>query len=588
METTGRTASGGNPSKTTGGEPAAVDMGGSVRPTARRLPDRGEAAVASPPCAIRLCDVTGETGIAAVHTDGSSGQRYIVESMSAGLASFDYDGDGLTDIYFPNGAPLLGASVERPPRHALYRNLGGRRFQDITEAAGVACRAYGLGIAVGDYNDDGRPDIYLNNFGPNFLYRNNGDGTFTDATQEAGVARGNLVGAGACFLDIDGSGTLDLYVGNYIALDLSKHVPRKVGRFPAYPSPTDYAPVPDTLYRNNGDGTFTDISKESGIASRAGRSMGMICADYDNDGRTDVFVCNDVQENFLLHNEGSGKFEEVGLLAGVALNGDGEILANMGVDAGDYNHDGRLDFFTTNYEGQQPVLFRNLGRGTLEDVSRTSMAGAAGFRYVNWGCGMVDFDNDGHRDLFLANGHTEDNLEQRNPTAQYRCPNLLLWNLGSGRFADVSEESGISRLPRHAARGAAFDDLDNDGDIDVVILNSREQPTVLRNMLNESGSKNHWLQIRLQGVKTNRDGVGARVKVVAGDLLQIDEVHGGRGYQSHWGTRLHFGLGRREKVDRIEVHWIGGGVDVLENRDVDRLLTIREGRSKKATSVAAE
>lgn len=563
-------------------EPTTVGMGTRSRPTGRWLPDAGDASLTSAPCEIRLRDVTAETGITQVHTDGSGGLRYIVESMSAGLATLDYDGDGLVDIYLPNGAPLSGAASDRPPRHALYRNLGGWRFQDVTESAGVACRAYGLGIAVGDYDNDGRPDIYLNNFGPNVLYRNNGDGTFADVTQEAGVARGDFVGAGACFLDIEGNGTLDLYVGNYIALDLSKHVPRKAGRFPAYPSPADYAPVPDTLYRNQGDGTFADVSKQSGIASAAGRSMGMICADYDNDGSTDIFVCNDVQENFLFHNDGTGKFEELGLLAGVALNGDGEILANMAVDAGDYNHDGWLDFFTTNYEGQQPVLFRNLGRGIFEDVRRTSMAGAAGFQYVNWGCGMVDFDNDGHRDLFLANGHTEDNMEQRDATAHYRCPNLLLRNLGNGRFADVSAQSGISRLPPHAARGAAFDDLDNDGDIDVVIQNSREKPTVLRNLLNERGSKNHWLQIRLEGVKTNRDGVGARVRVVAGDLLQIDEVHSGRGYQSHWGTRLHFGLGHHDKVDRIEVRWIGGGVDVLENQGVNRRLTIVEGRSQVA------
>ena len=520
--------------------------------------------VPAPPCDVRFRDVTDETGIRFVHTDGSSGRYYIVEAMSAGLATFDYDRDGLIDIYFPNGAPLPGCVVDQPPRHALYKNLGNWRFRDVTRTAGVACTSYGLGIAIGDFDDDGWPDVYLNNFGPNVLYRNNGDGTFTDVTLKAGVARGNLVGAGACFFDSGGRGRLDLYVGNYIALDLPNHVRRSAHGMPSYPSPREYEPVPDTLYRNNGNGTFADVSRESGIAAHAGRSMGMIAVDYDNDGNTDIFVCNDVQENFLFHNDGEGKFNEVALQSGVAFNGSGEILANMGVDAGDCSHSGWLDFFTTNYQGQGPILFRNLGKGTFEDASRTANTAACCSSYVNWGSGLVDFDNDGYRDIFIGNGHTEDNIELRDPTTSYRGPLVLLKNLGNGKFADVSDEVGLSRLPRHVARGVAFDDLDNDGDIDVVVLNSRERPMVLRNMLNESGSKNHWLEIRLQGAKTNRDGVGARVRVTSGRLIQIDEVHSGRGYQSHWGSRLHFGLGRHDRIDRIEVHWIGGGVDVFE------------------------
>jgi hypothetical protein len=525
---------------------------------------------------IRLRDVTDQTGIDFQHTDGSSGRRYIVEQMSAGIATFDYDGDGLIDIYFPNGAPLPGAKADKPPRHSLYKNLGGWRFRDVTEEAGVACTAYGLGICVGDYNDDGHPDIYLNNFGPNVLYRNNGNGTFTGVTAEAGVARGDLVGAGACFLDVYGDGVLDLYVGNYIRFDYRKHVPHVIQGFASYPSPLEYPAEPDTLYRNNRDGTFTDISKASGIAAHAGRSMGMICADYDDDGRTDVFVCNDVQPNFLFHNEGSGRFQEVAISSGVAYNGNGEVLANMGVDAGDYDNDGPLDFFTTNYQGQQPVLFRNAGGGLFDDNSANANAGASGFNYVNWGAGFVDLDNDGYRDLFIGNGHTEDNIEQRDPTTSYHNRWIVLRNVG-GKFADVSAESGAGLTRKIVARGVAFDDLDNDGDIDVAILSVRERPMILRNMLNEMGSTNHWLQIRLQGVKSNRDGVGARVKVVAGDLVQIDEVHSGRGYQSHWGSRLHFGLGRHGRVDRIEIRWIGGGVDVLENVPVDRLLTITGG-----------
>ncbi len=531
-------------------------------------------------CPIQLREVSEETGITFVHTDGSSGRHYIMEAMSTGLATFDYDGDGLIDIYFPNGAPLPGTKVDKPPRHALYKNLGGFKFRDVTDEAGLHCTAYGLGVTAGDYDNDGNQDLYLNNFGPNVLFRNNGDGTFTDVTKKAGVANGDKVGAGVCFLDMDGDGNLDLYVGNYIEFRFDMHVPRMIGTVSAYPSPREYDPVPDTLYRNNGDGTFTDVSRESGIGLYAGRAMGMVCADYDNDGNTDIFVLNDVQENFFFRNDGAGRFEEAALLIGAAVNCDGDLLANMGVDCADYDNDGLLDFYSTNYQNQMPVLWHNLGHGMLADATMAANAWEGCFQYVNWGCGLVDFDNDGHHDIFVANGHTEDNVDLYDPSTSYRARNVLLRNNGAGRFVDVSNQCGLSLTAMHAARGAAFDDLDNDGDIDVVILNSRERPTILRNMLNETGSSHHWLQIRLQGAKTNRDSVGARVKVVAGNLTQIDEVHSGRGYQSHWGSRLHFGLGRRDQVDRIEVHWLGGGVDVLENVPVDRRVTITEGKTR--------
>ncbi len=528
-------------------------------------------------CAIQLHDVTNETGVTFKHTDGSSGRRYIVEAMSTGMATFDYDGDGLIDIYFPNGAPLPGCETDTPPRHALYKNLGGWRFQDVTDEAGAVCSAYGMGITIGDYDNDGYADVYLNNFGKNLLYHNNGDGTFTDVTRQAGVAGRELVAAGACFLDIEGDGDLDLYVGNYIDLDCSAHLPHTERGHPAYPSPQEYEPVLDTLYRNNGDGTFTDVTRQSGIGEHAGRSMGMICADYDNDGDTDVFICNDVQENFFFRNDGKGNFEEFGVIAGVAMNREGHLIANMGVDCADYDHDGLLDFYTTNYQAQLPMLMRNFGDDVFDDVGSQTNAVAGCFPYVNWGCGFVDFDNDRHRDLFIANGHTEDNIEERDLGAAYRCPNLLLRNTGEARFVDVSTVVGDGLSPVAASRGTAFDDLDNDGDIDVVVLNSREQPTVSRNMLGESGCTNHWLQIRLQGTTTNRDGVGAHVTVVAHDLKQLVELHSGRGYQSHWGSRLHFGLGECDRADRIEIRWVGGATEVFRNVEADQLVTIIEG-----------
>jgi hypothetical protein len=529
---------------------------------------------------ITFRDVTGETAIHFIHTDGSSGQRYIMESVAAGLALFDYDGDGYVDVYFLNGAPLRGTKAEVPPTNALYRNEGGWKFTDVTEKAGVGDTGFGLGVAAADYDNDGDQDLFLNNYGPNVLYRNNGDGTFTDVTEEAGVRGGHRVGAGACFLDIDADGHLDLYVANYVQFTYDTHVVHFEDGFPEYMTPRAYPAEPDLLYRNNGNGTFTDVSMESGIAEQAGTGMGMVCADYDKDNDTDVFVLNDVAGNFFFENDGSGRFEEVGLPIRAAYNVSGETLASMGVDCGDYDNDGWLDFFMTSYQGEMPVLYKNMGNGLVKDVTSLAGAGDGAYPYVNWGIGLVDFDNDGDRDLFLACGHLQDKIHLYDDTTAYRVRNVLLMNTGEGKYVNVSDACGDGLLPEFSSRGAGFDDLDNDGDVDVVVLNSRQQPTILRN---ESENQNHWIQIRLRGVSANRDGVGAQVTVVAGDLTQIDEVHSGRGYQSHWGTRLHFGLGKRDRVDRIEVRWIGGGTDVWEDVDVDQRLTLVEGSSPRSS-----
>ena len=526
------------------------------------------------PGPILLRDVTGQTGITFRHTDGSSGQHYIVESVCCGLALFDYDQDGYVDLYFVNGAPLRGTEVDVPPRNALYRNEGKWKFTEVTDRAGVGDTGYGLGVAAADYDNDGDPDLYLNNYGPNVLYRNNGDGTFTDVTEEAGVAGGDKVGAGTCFLDADADGHLDLYVANYLNFTYDNHIYRTRDGWPWYAGPIDYLPVPDTLYRNNGDGTFTDVSTESGIDAHAGTGMGMVCADHDGDGDTDVFICNDTAANFLFENDGTGKFEEVAVVQGFAFNYYGDPNASMGVDCGDYDNDGLLDFFMTNYQGTLPVLYRNLGDGSFDDVTVLTGAGVGSLPYVNWGNGLVDFDNDGDRDLFIACGHIQDNVDLRDDSTSYYAPNILLMNAGEGKFVDVSKTAGDGMAVSLASRGAAFDDLDNDGDVDAVVLNIRREPTILRN---DAQNENHWIQIRLRGTNANRDGVGSQVEVVAGDLRQIDEVHSGRGYQSHYGTRLHFGLGKHRRVDRVEVRWLGGGVDVLEDLPADRLLTIAEG-----------
>ena len=519
-------------------------------------------------------DVTAQSGITFRHTDGSSGRRYIVETVSAGLALFDYDMDGDVDIYFLNGSPPPGAKVDSVPRNALWRNDGDWHFTDVTDLAGVGHAGHGLGVAVGDYDNDGDPDLFLNNFGPNVLYRNNGDGTFSDVTDRAQLAGGASVGAGACFLDIDADGDLDLYAANYLEFSFEEHVSITTRGVPVYASPSCYRPAADVLYRNDGDGLFTDVSKSSGVAGRVGWGMGVVSADFDADGDTDIFVANDVAENFLWENDGAGRFKEVGLMAGVAYDFSGNAQGSMGVDCADFDNDGMLDFHVTSYQRQLATLYRNLGNGFFEDVTIPSGAGEGTLSQVTWGSALVDLDNDGDRDLFIACGHLQDTVQRYDDTLSYHTRNMVLANDGQGGFSNLSEQCGDGLEVKLSSRGAAFDDLDNDGDLDVVILNSRRRATLLRN---DGPSENHWLQIRLRGTTTNADGLGARVIVTAGDLTQIDEVHGGRGYQSHWGSLLHFGLGARDHVDRIEVRWLGGGIDVFENLDANQRITLSEG-----------
>lgn len=529
---------------------------------------------AEAPSTIQLRDVTGRTGIHFTHTDGSSGRRYIVESVASGLATFDYNGDGLIDILFLNGAPLPGSTATNPPpRNALYRNDGGFRFTDVTLAAGLADTSYHLGVCVGDYNNDGFPDVYLSNFGPNILYRNNGDGTFTDVTRAAGVGIGDKVGAGACFLDIDGDGYLDLFVANYCDFSVAKHQARSVNGHPAYVGPAAYGPVPSTLFRNNRDGTFTDISRESGIGALKGTGMGVICADYDNDGDTDIIVGNDAMANFVWKNDGKGHFQEIGVLSGLAYDGNGIGLGTMGVECADVDNDGLPDFYMTSYQKQWTILYHALGKGLFADATRSTGAGTGTYNQVTWGVGLVDFDNDGLRDIFVATGHLQDNVDLWDDTTSYESPNLLLQGIGKGRFADVSSRAGDGLAVRRSSRGAAFDDLDNDGRIDVVVLNARKEPTILRN---ESPAAGHWIEIRPRGTRSNRDGIGARIKLVAGDLTLVEEVHSGRGYQSHYGLHPHLGLGNRTRVDRLEVRFVGGGTNVLTKLDVDRAVQVLE------------
>ena len=526
---------------------------------------------------IQFTEVTDDSGITFVHTNGASGKFHIVETVSAGLALFDYDNDQDIDIYFLNGAYHDSDPTGKPPRNSLYRNDGGWRFVDVTEMAGVGDRGYGLGVAVADYDNDGDMDLYLNNYGPNVLYRNNGDGTFTDVTKSAGLDDGPHMGAGASFLDIDKDGDLDLFVCHYVHSLKELAAPAKRGGRPAYlgPAVSIYSNTMDTLYRNNGDGTFTDISDASGITTQASAGMGTICGDYDNDGDTDIFVASDMSGNHLFLNDGKGVFEEFALFAGVAYDHHGEEQGSMGLELADTNNDGWLDLYLTTYQSQWAALYQNLGEGTFDDISLKSGASKGTFPKVTWGCGLVDFDNDGDRDIFVACGHLQPHIEHYDNRTTYRQRNILYENNGAGQYTNISERAGTGLQVNRVSRGAGFDDLDGDGDIDVVILNSCDKATLLRN---DTPSPGHWLQVQLRGVLTNRDGVGAQVRVFAGDLILLDEVHSGRSYQSDFGKRLYFGLGKRTQIDRVEVAWIGGTKETFTVDKVDRHVVLVEGQ----------
>ena len=527
---------------------------------------------------IHFTDVTNKTGITFRHTIGASGKYHIVETVGAGLALFDYDLDGLIDLYFLNGSHHDANPAGPAPRNVLYRNEGNWRFRDVTDAAGIGDTGYGLGVTVGDYDSDGDPDLFLNNYGPNALYRNNGDGTFTEVTKQAGLDGDVQMGSGANFLDADGDGDLDLFVSHYVLCLETLSAPSTRQGYPNYlgPAASVYAKTADTLYRNNGDGTFTDISGPSGISAVSGAGMGSICGDFDNDGDTDIFVANDASENHLFLNDGTGRFEEMGFLAAVAFDHNGEAQGSMGIDLGDFDNDGWLDLYLTSYQGQWAALYRNMGVGAFNDITLMSGAGIGTFPKVTWGAGLVDFDNDGDRDIFVACGHLQPYIEKYDRRHSYAQLNCLFENTGN-RYREVARTSGSGLEVKQVSRGAAFDDLDNDGDVDIVVLNAGGLPTLLKN---ETASQGHWLQVTLRGTRSNREGIGAQVRVVTPDLTLMDEVHSGRSYQSHYGSRLYFGLGPRTEISRIEVDWIGGEREVFPSTPVDRHLVLVEGEGK--------
>ncbi len=507
--------------------------------------------------------------------------------MTGGVALFDYNNDGLLDIFLTNGAEISSLEKGNPSFYnRLFRNNGDGTFTDVTEQAGLAGVGYSMGVAAGDYDNDGFVDLYVTGFNRNQLFHNNGNGTFTDVTEQAGVSgvvlgRSKPWSVAAGWLDYNNDGLLDLFVVNYLDYPIATAHSCQTDGIVDYCSPNEYRGTPNLLYRNNGDGTFTDVSQRSHISRYVGKGMGVAFADYDDDGFTDIFVSNDTFPNFLLHNNGDGTFTDVALLAGVAYNENGKTVAGMGTDFRDIDNDGKPDIFHAAMYGDTFPLYRNLGNDQFEDV--TDMAGLAAMttRLTAWGTGIFDFDNDGNKDIFVAGSAILDNSMEVNHKP-YPLPNGLYRNLGNMVFKDVSAQAGASFSIPAAHRGAAFGDLNNDGKIDIVVTVLNGSPQLL---MNRSPNHNHWIILKLVGVADNRDGLGTKVKITSANGVQYNEATTAVGYNSSSDKRVYFGLGNASVVDRIELAWPTGVKQVLENVTADQILTIVEsGRPQKAES----
>jgi len=523
---------------------------------------------------IAFTDVTTQAGISFRHV-ASPEKKYIVESMSGGLALFDYDNDGDLDIYLVNSLTVDLVKTKGKTKSHLYRNEGTGKFTEVGEKAGVSDIGWGMGVAVGDYNNDGFEDLYVTCLGPDYLFKNNGDGTFTNVTAKAGVSDPRW-STGASFVDYDRDGDLDLFVTNYVDFDVNNLPEFGQGKSCQYKSiPVQCGPrglkgAGDSLYRNNGNGTFTDVSKAAGVSDPDGYyGLGVITSDFDEDGLIDIFVANDSTPNFHFRNKGDGTFEEVGFVAGTGVNENGSEQGSMGVTVADYDHDGKLDLFVTNFADEYNTLYHNNGKNSFTDLSYAAKVAAVSLPYVGWGTKFFDYNNDGWVDLFVANGHVYPQLPG------YRQRRLLHRNNRDGTFSEVSADFGAVLTEDRVSRGVAFGDIDNDGDIDLIIADLDGPPQLLRN---DGGNTDNSILIKTVGVKSNRSGIGARVTVVSGDLTQVDEVRSGDSYISQSDLRLHFGLQKRTKVDSILVRWPSGVIDKVSSVGVNRIVTIKEGQ----------
>ena len=532
-----------------------------------------------PGLAGNFVDVTGRLGVNFQYRASHTSKKYLLETMGAGIALFDYDNDGLLDIYLVNGAPLAdptpkGTTPQKTDSqywNRLYHQKKDGTFEDVTEKAGLQGAGYGMGVAVGDYDNDGFEDLYVTAYGGNKLYHNNGNGTFTDVTQKAGVG-GSGWSTSAAWVDLDSDGFLDLIVLRYLDWDFDDFWcgEHKEG-FRAYCHPDHFKPISPLVYHNNHDGTFTEVAEKLGL-SKPGKGLGVGIADYDRDGRIDIFVANDSMVEFLYHNKGDGTFEDLGLVSEVAVDIDGRTYAGMGVDFADYNNDGWPDLVVTDLANQRYALYQNDGDGSFTYASSAAGIGQMTLSHSGWGVRFFDYDNDGWKDLLIAQGHDMDTIELTSPNLRYREPLLLARNTGHG-FVDVSAQSGDVFRQAWVSRGLAIGDLDNDGRLDAVITTNDGPIHILHN---EMQTQNHWLLLKLVGHKSNRDAIGAEVSVVTAGGLQSATVSTAGSYLSASDKRVHFGLGKNNVVLRIEIRWPSGIKQTLKDVPADQILRVDE------------
>jgi hypothetical protein len=521
---------------------------------------------------VQFVNVASEAGLTFRHQNGASKEKLMPETFASGVAWLDYDNDGWTDLYFANGADL--AHGKPSPGNALFRNLGNGKFADVTAKAGAAGNGrFATGITVGDYDNDGFLDIYITGYGSNQLLHNNGDGTFSATTAKAGVAGGAWCSSAAWF-DYDKDGWLDLFVDHYLDYDI-KNAPYcgfKREGYRMYCDPQQFDGVPALLYHNNGDGTFTDVSRKAGVANPAGKGLGVAVGDIDLDGWPDIFVTNDGVRNFLYRNKGDGTFADITYGALVGFDMNGKPMAGMGTGIADYDGDGLPDIFMTAFSREYNTLFHNLGKLRFEDV--TLKAGLeSGFLTLAFGTKLFDFDNDGDLDIYCTNGHVTDNVELYDPSLSYRQTDLLYENIGGGRFQDVSSQSGPAFRIKHVGRGAAIGDFDNDGDLDIVVADCGGPPLLIRN---DGGNRNHWIAIRAQGKESNRFGIGSKVRLTSGAHTQLREINPTGSYLSTSDVRLYFGLGSEAMISQLEIEWPSGKKQTLKDISADQTLLLNE------------
>ena len=527
---------------------------------------------ATPP---EFTDLTTASGIHFTHFKGNDGVSINLEEFGPGVCVSDYDKDGWQDIYFVNGRDRYNRGIAA--KNALYHNNGNGTFTDVTDAAGVPGTNYGLGCVWGDYDNDGFPDLFVTQFGANVLYHNNGDGSFTDVTAKAGVAglEAGEFHSGAVFLDYDRDGKLDLYVGSYVALGPKAQRYCDIGGIKSSCAPAVYPGSPNALYHNNGNGTFTNVTVAAKILQPNGKNLSVGAYDWDNDGWPDLFVANDGQPAYLYENLHNGKFRETAELAGMAYNTHGQMMASMCISLGDFNNDGWLDLYISDFQKNSDHVWRNSGKGYFDEVSDEAGITLATKDVLSFGGGFFDYDNDGWLDIFIGNGHVYPEIEQVTADTLYKQHNSLFHNEKNGKFSEVSAQGGLNSLPPRAARGVAFADFDNDGYIDVLVANNGDPPTLLHN---NALHKNHFVNFKLVGTKSNRDALGARIRVTANDINQIREIAGGGSYLSQSDLRANFGLGNATTISTVEITWPSGAHQTFQNVAADHFYQVTEGR----------